>query len=358
MHHDATPSPTDGQHEASGRASRATIRDVARHAGVAVSTVSHALSGRRRVSPATVTRIQAAISELDYRPNALAQAMITGRSQTLGLVLPDIVNPFFAHVVRGAEDLARDRDYSLILCNSDLRPTSELRDIDTLLAHQVDGVLFIPGSTSAHQALDRLVRSRAPYVLMDESLPGPDEPGVFSDNEDGGYQAGIHLANVGVRDPVFVGGPQELPTVREKEAGFRRALTERGIALVAARYGRYRTDAGFEMVRGLVEQGLRFDGLFAADDLLALGATQALQGAGIRVPEDVAVCGFDGMPGAELWTPALTTVAQHIYELGATAVRLLVDLIEGRIGAIPRVVVPVELVVRDSTRGHVAPSHR
>ncbi|MFN8518838.1 MAG: LacI family DNA-binding transcriptional regulator [Chloroflexota bacterium] len=355
MHRDATPPVTDGH---SGRPARPTIRDVARHAGVAVSTVSHALSGRRHVSAATVARIQAAIGELDYHPNALAQAMITGRSQTLGLVLPDIVNPFFAHVARGAEDLARDRDYSLILCNSDLRPTSELRDIETLLAHQVDGILFIPGSTSAHDALDRLVRSGAPYVLMDEALPGPDSPGVFSDNEDGAYQAGCHLIGVGARSLVFIGGPRELPTVREKEAGFRRALAEHGIEPVGSRYGRYRTDAGFDMVRGLVEQGTRFDGLFAADDLLALGATQALQEAGLRVPEEVAVCGFDGMPGAELWTPALTTVAQRIYELGATGVRLLADLIEGRIAAIPRVVVPVELVVRDSTRGHLASAYQ
>jgi len=309
------------------------------------------------VSAATAARVHAAIRELDYRPNALAQAMITGRTRTLGLVLPDIVNPFFAHVVRGAEDLARDRDHSLILCNSDLRPASELRYIDTLLSHQVDGVLFIPGSTSAHQALDRLIRSGTRYVLVDEALLGPDSPGVFSDNEDGGYQAGRHLTELGVRRPVFVGGPAELPTVREKEAGFRRALAEAGVEPVAARYGRYRPDAGHEIVLGLLQQGLRFDGLFAADDLLALGAMQALQESGRRVPQDVAVCGFDGMPGSELWTPALTTVAQRIHDLGSTAVRLLVDLVEGRIDEIPRVVLPVDLVIRDSTRGH-APEAR
>lgn len=350
----ATPVRPDRPQPGTRRPPRVTVRDVARHAGVAVSTVSHALSGRRHVSAATVARVHAAIEELDYRPNALARAMITGRSRTLGLVLPDIVNPFFAHVVRGAEDLARDRDQSLILCNSDLRPSSELRYIETLLSHQVDGVMFIPGSTSAHQALDRLIASGAPYVLVDEALLGPDSPGVFSDNEDGGYQAGRHLVDVGVRRPVFVGGPAELPTVREKEAGFRRALAEAGVEPIAARYGRYRPDAGHEMVLGLLDQGVRFDGLFAADDLLALGAMQALQEAGFQVPHEVAVCGFDGMPGSELWTPSMTTVAQRIHELGATAVRLLVDLVEGRIDEIPRVVVPVDLVVRDSTRGHVA----
>lgn len=319
-----------------------------------MSTVSHALSGRRKVSPATVARIQAAIEQLDYRPNALAQAMITGRSQTLGLVLPDIVNPFFAHVARGAQDMARDRGYSLILCNSDLRPTSELRYVDTLLAHQVDGIMFMPGSTSADQALERLVRSGIRYVLVDEALPGPESVGVFSDNEDGGRQAGRHLLDLGVRRPVFIGGPNELPTVREKETGFRQALAKAGIEPVASRYGRYRTDAGFAMVRSLLDEGIRFDGLFAADDLLALGAIQALRSAGRQVPQEVAVCGFDGMPGGELWTPSMTTIAQRIHELGATAIRLLVDLIEGRLVAIPRVVLPVSLLVRDSTAGHVA----
>ncbi len=333
------------------RTTRPTIRDVARRAGVAVSTVSHALSGRRRVSADTAARIEAAIAELGYRPNALAQAMITGRSQTLGLILPDIVNPFFAHVARGAEDFARDQGYSLILCNTDLRPESELGYVETLLARQVDGVLFMPGSTSAERAYQRLVESGVAFVLMDEALPGPDSAGVFSDNEDGGRQAGSHLAATGVRRCVFIGGPRELPTVQEKEAGFRRGLAEHGLTPSATAYGTYRTDSGYAMMQRLLDQGVHPDGVFAADDLLALGAMQAIQQQGLRVPEDVAVCGFDGMPGSELWNPPLTTIAQRIPDLGATAVRLLVSLLTGSLERIPRVVLPVDLVVRGSSRG-------
>lgn len=353
MADDATPPEQGAPAPGPVRAGRATIRDVARSAGVAVSTVSHALSGRRRVHPTTVARIQAAIEQLDYRPDAIAQAMISGRSQTLGLVLPDIVNPFYAHVARGAEDLARDRGYVLVVCNTDLRPTAEVRYVDTLVAHRVDGILIIPGSTTADQVLERVARSGTRHVLVDEALTGEDGAGVFSDNTDGGRQAARHLLDVGVRRPVFVGGPADLPTVREKEAGFREGLTLAGVGLIAARYGQYRTDSGRDMVGSLLDEGLDFDGVFAADDLLALGAIQALQHASHEVPGDVAVCGFDGMPGGELWTPALTTVAQRIHELGATATRLLVDLIEGRLDAIPRVVLPVDLVVRDSTVGHV-----
>jgi len=327
---------------------------VAQRAGVAASTVSHALSGRRKVSAATVTRVKDAIYELDYRPNALAQAMITGRSQAIGLMLPDIVNPFFPHVVRGAEDFARDQGYSLILCNTDLRPASELAYVETLLDRQVDGILFMPGSTSAHQALEHLASAKVPYILVDEALEGSDSAGVYADNEAGGYLAGRHLVDVGVRRPLFIGGPHGLPTVQEKEAGFRRALAEEGLEPVAVRYGLYRTDAGFEMVRTLLDSGIAFDGVFAADDLLALGAIQAIHASGRAVPRDVAVCGFDGMPGSDLWTPPLTTIAQRVYELGATAIRLLLELVTGVIEQIPRVVLPVDLVVRGSTVGHVA----
>jgi DNA-binding LacI/PurR family transcriptional regulator len=342
-------SPPDATSHRSERPERVTIRDVASHAGVAVSTVSHALSGRRHVSPATVARIHAAIDQLGYRPDPLAQAMITGKTRTLGLVLPDIVNPFYAHVARGAEDLARDRGYSLILCNTDLRPAAEVSYVETLVAHRVDGIVIIPGSTSADQALDRLARSGTPHVLADEALTGPDGAGVFSDNRDGGRQAARHLLAIGSRNVVFAGGPADLPTVQEKEAGFREGLAAAGLGPVAVRHGRYRTDAGFEMVRSMLDEGIVFDGLFAADDLIALGAIQALSRAGRRVPEDVAVCGFDAMPGSELWTPALTTIAQRIHEVGATAARLLVDHLDGRSEAIPRVVLPVELVVRAST---------
>lgn len=353
----ASPSPPASRDQVPTRPERVTIRDVARRAGVAVSTVSHALSGRRHVRPATVTRIHAAIEELGYRPDALARAMVTGRSQTLGLLLPDIVNPFYAHVARGVEDLARDRGYSLILCNSDLRPDAERRYIDTLVAHRVDGILFIPGSTAARRALERLARSTTRSLLVDEELAGPDGAGVFSDNLDGGRQAARHLLDVGVRRPVFLGGPAELPTVRDREAGFRDGLAAAGLEPVAARYGRYRTDAGSDAVRSLLDDKVDFDGLFAADDLVALGALQALQHAGRRVPEDVAVCGFDGIPGSELWSPALTTIAQRIQTLGTTAAQLLLDHIEGRLEVMPRVVLPVELVVRESTaRREAAPS--
>src|SRR5437867_2010202 len=289
---------------------RPSIHDVAERAGVSVSTVSHTLSGKRPVRAETARRVRHAIEELGYRPDSLAQAMVTGRSRMLVLILPDIVNPFFPHVARGAEDAAREGGYSLILCNTDLHPERELEYVETLLARRVDGILFMPGDPEAVRSLERLSASGIPFVLMDESLSGPDGAGVFSDNTGGGEAVGRHLVDVGRRRLAFIGGPAGLPTVQEKLAGFRAGLKQAGLAPVAERFGLYRADSGEEMTRELLTAGPDFDGLFAADDLLALGAMNALRAAGRRVPADVALAGFDGMPGSEDWAPPLTTAAR------------------------------------------------
>jgi LacI family transcriptional regulator len=341
--------------EASGRdgslraTTRSTIRDVARVAGVSVSTVSHALSGKRPVRASTVRRVVEAVEELGYQPDPVAQAMITGHSWTLGLILPDIVNPFFPQVVRGAEDAAAEAGYSLILGNTDLRPDRELAYVEALTARRVSGILFMPGDPEADRALRRLRAAGVPHVLLDESLEGPDGAGVFSDNAGGGYMAARHLIDVGRRRLVYLGGPAGLPTVQERERGFRKAVVEAGLTPVASRYGPYRVEAGYDATRDLLDAGLAFDGVFAGDDLLALGAIQALAGRGRHVPDAVAVCGFDGIAGTELWTPSLTTIVQASYELGAAGARLLLAHLRDEPHVEPRVVLPVKLVVRSST---------
>jgi LacI family transcriptional regulator len=292
-----------------------------------------------------------AVQELGYRPDPLAQAMITGRSRTLGLILPDIVNPFFPHVARGAEDAAHERGYSLILCNTDLRPEREVEYIDALVARRVDGILFMPGAPEAGQALDRLAATGVPFVLMDEALNGPDGSGVYSDNAGGSEAVGRHLLQLGRRRLAFIGGPEKLPTVQEKLAGFRRVLAAAGIEPAAVRFGLYRAESGEEQMRELLASATEVDAVFAADDLLALGAMNALRAAGRSIPGDVAVAGFDGMPGSEYWHPPLTTARQQIYALGATAARLLAEHVAGDLRAVPRVVLPVELVARASTVG-------
>ncbi|MGA8015006.1 MAG: LacI family DNA-binding transcriptional regulator [Candidatus Dormiibacterota bacterium] len=332
-----------------GPGSRPSIRDVAQLAGVSVTTVSQALSGKRPVKRSTVGRVRRAVAELGYQPDPVAQAMITGRLSALGLVLPDIVNPFFPLVARGAEDAAAEAGYSLIIANTDLRLDRELQCIATLVAQRVAGILFMPGAPEALMTMEYLRSSTVPFVLMDESLEGEAGSGVFSDNADGGYQAGRHLAGRGCRRLVYMGGPPQLPSVREREAGFARALTETDAELVTSRYGPYRGESGYELTSELLASGVEFDGLFAADDLIALGAMQALHQAGLQIPDDVAVCGFDGIAGTELWSPSLTTVVQASYSLGTTAAGLLLRYLLDESEGIPRVVLPVSLVARAST---------
>jgi LacI family transcriptional regulator len=344
-----------GANRSTGGVKRPTIRDVARLSGVSVSTVSHALSGHRPVKASTSERVRRAVDELGYQPDPVAQAMITGRSRTLGLILPDIVNPFFPQVVRGIEDAAAESGYSLILGNTNLQLERELSYVDAFAARRVSGIIFMPGDPEADQTLRHLRRTGMPYILLDEALEGADGGGAFSDNVDGGYRATRHLLETGRERLVYLGGPLGLPTVTEREAGFTRAIAEASLSPIAIRYGPYRAASGAEMITALLDQGVEFDGLFAADDLIALGAIQALAASGRRVPTDVGVCGFDGIAGTELWTPSLTTVVQAAYDLGATGARLLLDHLEGRTARIPRVVLPVELVVRASTASATVP---
>lgn len=327
-----------------------TIRDVAARAGVSISTASNALSGNRPVNGETARLVRRAAEELGYRPDSLAQALITGRSRTVGLVLPDIVNPFFPSVARGAEDAACELAYSLILCNTDLRPEREQEAVETLLARRVDGILFMPGAEGSREVVELLPGMGVPFVLMDEPFGGDDAPGVYSDNVGGGYQAGRHLLEVGCRSMAFVGGPAGLPTVQQRLGGFRSALEGAGRQPCATVFGTYRMDDGHRLMSRLLDEGVPLDGVFAADDLLALGAIEALTERGRAVPEDVAVCGFDDIAWARLVTPSLTTVVQRAYELGAVAARALIGHLTGLSATIPRIVLPVELAVRASTR--------
>ncbi len=327
---------------------RQTIRDVSLRAGVSMATVSQVMSGKRPVKPATAERVRAAIRELGYEPDRVARAMTRGYIRSLGIVLPDITNPFFPRVARGAEDVAAESGFSLMLASTDLRPERETSAVDNFLASRVGGILYMAGSPEAGPTITRLRASGRPFVLVDESFDGPAAPGVFSENEDGGYQAGRHLVEIGCSHIVHLTGQRLLPTVGERERGFRRGLAEAGIHSPVVIYGNYSTESGFAMTSRLLSDGIPFDAVFAGDDLLALGAVQALKSARRRVPQDVAVCGFDGIPGIDMWTPSLTTVVQRAYELGAEAARALIAQIENGT-PIPRVVLPVEFVVRAST---------
>jgi DNA-binding LacI/PurR family transcriptional regulator len=330
----------------------ATIRDVARAAGVSIATVSHAHSGNRPVSERARRRVVETSRRLGYRPSHLAQAMVTGRSKALGLIVPDIANPFFPEIGRGAEDAAADRDYGVFLADSELDPVEEQRYVDAFRAKGVDGLLYLAGTPMLGPALADAAAGGTPLVLVDEELPvrGPRCGFVGVDNAGGGRFAAEHLLERGCRRPAVVGGPARLPTAQARLGGFLSALADAGVELAGQRSAEaYVFEDGVTAGRALLGASPRPDGIFCANDLLAFGVASAAREAGLSIPHDVAVVGFDNIFFARLGDPPLTTVAQPMRDLGAAAANLLIDLIEGR-PADRRQILPVHLIERASTR--------
>jgi LacI family transcriptional regulator, galactose operon repressor len=344
-----------------------TIKDIASAAGVSVSTVSHALTGNRPISEPTRARVLAAVAQLGYRPNKLAQGLVSKTTRSLGLLVPDLANPFFSAMAEALEVQAHGRGYSVILCNTNLDAEREADYLDVLLSRQVDGLLYFPGTSVPNRALQGALEKRIPVVVVDEQIA--EVPGVFVDNVDGGRQIGELLAGLGHHRILFLGGAEALPTVQDRLHGLRSALHAAFDGAGAPvdlllRFGAYRASFGYDTVHACAREGLLGraavdapTAIVAANDLIALGALRALRELSIHVPNECSLVGFDGLEFTMLTTPSLTTVQQPTGLIANSAVGLLIDRIERTLGhreddydaiPAPQVVHPVSLVVRES----------
>jgi LacI family transcriptional regulator, galactose operon repressor len=330
----------------------ATMNDVARVAQVSIATVSHVINSTRFVSPERVERVHAAMRELDYMPDATARSLRVGRTQTLGLVIPDNSNPFFAELARSIEEAGFEAGYTTIFGNSIERPDRERQYVRTLLSKRVDGLIIAPSRTRDRALTTLLRKAKIPIVVVDRegALPGADV--VVYDNVDGSRQAAEHLLELGHTDFASVAGPPDLIPAAERLEGFLSALSDAGLTVpeegvVAADF---HFEGGRDATAKLLEGGHPFTALFAANDLMAAGAIRELTARGLSVPRDVSVVGFDDVPLAEMTSPALTTVRQPLQAMGDTAVSVLLSRIAGTGSDKPgRHVLPTSLVVRDST---------
>lgn len=327
-----------------------TIRDVAVRAGVSTTTVSHVVNGTRRVDPVTAARVNAAIEQLGYRPNAVARSMRRGRTHTVGIVVPDIANPFFGDLARSLEDHLFERGYSAIICNSDGEAAKEARYLDVLLSKKVDGLLLIAASQE-HEGLGSLSRQGPATIVVDRELDEPSLSQVMVDNRRGGSLAGQHLLDLGHRDFGVIAGPGGLGTSARRLEGFRAALDEAGIQLPGERVfvGDFRAASGRAAIDKWRQDGRLPTAVFAENDLMAIGALSAAHAAGLVVPGDLSVVGFDGIAfGADV-TPPLTTVSQSTDAVSTAAVELLFEHLRDQ-AAPPRLVeLPVVLAVRGSS---------
>jgi DNA-binding LacI/PurR family transcriptional regulator len=327
------------------RKKRITAHDVARRAGVSQPTVSLVLSGnpRARVAEPTRERVLAAAQELGYRPNLLARGLVSQRSFSLGVVVPNLGNPFFTEVVSGVERVAAEAGYAVLLC--DTRQTPAARHLEGLRARLIDGVILDPGSASG---VPRELLAELNVVVVDEA--GGDLPGVASDVEGTGRLAAAHLLSLGHRRMGFIGPATDSRVFRLRERGYVATLREAGVSIPSPwlRRGAATLAGGAAAMRELLQQPTRPTAVFCANDLTALGALKACHQAGVRVPADLSVVGCDDIDMAVVVTPELTTVRVPARGLGARAARMLVALIEGRPSR-PGGALPVELAVRGTT---------
>ncbi|MEE1845837.1 MULTISPECIES: LacI family DNA-binding transcriptional regulator [unclassified Streptomyces] len=334
----------------------ASIKDVAAQAGVSVATVSRVLNSHPSVSPDARTRVRAAVDALGYRPNAVARSLRTDQTRTLGLVISDVLNPYFTELARFVEEEARALGYSVIIGNADERPELQDHHVRTLLDRRIDGLLVSPADGDSALMAD-VARDGTPMVFVDRWMPGVDVPVVRADGRDAIRDLVAHLHALGHRRLAIIAGPAATTTGNERVEAFREALRAYQLTLPDVHIGQgdFQADSGRRVTERFLALPEPPEVVFAADNLMALGALDAIRAAGLRVPQDIGLAAFDDIPWFVHTDPPITAIAQPTGELGRAAVRALVDIVEGRS---PRsVTLPARLVVRRSC-GEPAPDRR
>ncbi len=336
----------------------ATIHDVAKRAGVAPITVSRVVNNSGYFSQDTRARVEAAIAELEYVPNRLASSLRSKRTNTLALVITDITNPFFTTLARGVEDTASDAGYTVVFCNTDESDVEEQKYLQVLLQQQVDGILLVP-ARSTSVSLDVIRKQATPVVVLDRRMPpGANVDVVRCENEDGAYRLTRLLIELGHQRIAILSGPMGVSTAEDRLAGYQRAMTEAGLwpdpNLIV--YGAFNQASGYEMVQRLLDCQPRPTAIFAANNMIGIGALKAMQDASVRVPDDIAMVSFDDLPPNLLTFPFFTVAAQPAYEMGRAATQLLVARLAGKAPeACQEIVLPVEMIVRRSSGERVLP---
>jgi LacI family transcriptional regulator len=332
-------------------AATVTIKDVARLAGVSAMTVSRVINGAASVSPDTRSRVEGAIAELGYIPSRLARGLSAQRTGTLALIVPDVANPFFTLIVRGAEDVARRAGYRLLLCDtrSDLELEREV--IDEMIAHRVEGILIAPVSDRSREPLRRLARYAVPFVLVDRTVPDVEADTVLGDSVGGARQLVEHLIALGHRRIGMITESPGVSTARDRQRGYEAALAEAklegGPELLVE--GSVDPEGGRRGMRKLLELDHPPTAVFTVNNLVALGAIEAVRESGRDVPDDVALVCFDDIEYASRLHPFLTVMEQPAETFGTLGTQLLLERIEKRAASARRtVVLPAQFVVRRS----------
>lgn len=328
----------------------ATMKQVAERAGVSISTVSHVINNTRVVSDDVRRRVLGIIDEMRYIPSAVARSLKNDKTHTIGVLVPNSSNPYFAELIRWIEDAAFELGYNIILCNAHGGAQKQTAYLRLLMEKRIDGLVLVASGADDEQ--DLLVRHEAvPIVQLERALPGLDADLILAGQEEGGHAATRHLIELGHRDIACVAGPADLPRTRERVGGFLHAMTEAGLTVPPGRivHEEFTSAGGHAAFTRLLADPRPPTAVFVTSDLMALGGLCAAGVAGVRVPAQLSVVGYDDIAGAGYALPPLTTVAPPKRAMASLAIARLIERI--RSGCVPlrSMALPSTLVVRAST---------
>ncbi len=330
-----------------------TLRDVAEEAEVSITTVSRVINDPDKVKNDTLERVQKAMRLLDYKPSRVAQRLrgTKGKSKLLGLIIPDIQNPFYSNIVRGIEDVAYGNNYAVILCNSDENPNKERFYLNVLRSESVDGVILPP----IHQygkVVEEIIDAGIPVICVDRKFSKESVDTVVVNNEKGAYKAVSHLIDKGHKRIAIITSVSKFSTFQEREMGYKRALKEHDLQYdesLVCKADTRRSEEAKEITLNLLQSENPPTALFVTNNLMSLGALKAIKELDFRIPDDISLIMYDDMPWATAVTPSLTTVKQPGYEMGRRSAELFFQRVEDPKRQAVEIMMETELIEREST---------
>jgi LacI family transcriptional regulator/LacI family repressor for deo operon, udp, cdd, tsx, nupC, and nupG len=329
----------------------ASMNEVAKRAGVSIATVSRVLNNSQSVNDETRLKILKAIKELKYQPSRVAKRLRSksGSSNLLGVLVPDIRNPFYVDVLRGIEDIAYKNNYAIIMCNFGQDEKKEIMYLDILESEAIDGLIAAP-ATESDQRLKKMVKNGLPVVCVDRGLKDSEVDLVWVNNEAGAYSAVDYLVKAGYKRIAYIGGLPSIPSTVLREKGYKAALYDHHIHADPGliRHGDSTYESGVKLAAELLRSGNPPDAVFTGNNLITLGALETIHSLKLKIPQDIAIIGFDDMSWANSLNPALSAVRQPAYEIGKRAGELLIQRINDPKRPCIQMTMNAELMIRSS----------
>ena len=308
-----------------------TLKDVAKLAGVSTATVSHVINGTRFVSEELQEKVNNAMAQLDYRPNMMARALKMGNQKTIGVIVPDCTNPFFAEISRSIDRYCFSKGYNIILCNTDNNLEQQSSYTNMLISKHIDGVIFI-SSDNTDDEINKFLKNSIPVVIADRIGKNSHVDSIIVDNEKGGYEATKYLINIGFRKIGCISGPSFISSSSQRVLGYKRALKEANIEIrdEFISVGDFHFAGGIAAAEKFLKLDDKVEAVFATNDMMALGFINALKNAGLSVPLDISVVGYDNIQLSQFMTPKLTTISQPLEEVAKISTDLLLEKINNK----------------------------